>query len=162
MKLMATKRSFICKKCNSTKKIGSLFDDLNDAAAGKYPSPCNCGGLMELHLEFPFGLNASDKKCTVRGVYLPHKLEQWKDKDGPHKLEHWKDKDGSKVTFYPFLVVLYRVERKTNAIWMPYWHLVKRGGKTIKKYGQWAPCMDLHLFESLIDQARANGWGDLP
>jgi len=71
----------------------------------------------------------------------------------PLKLEHWLDKKGDKVTFYPSLVILKRLH-KGNAMWFPYWHLVKSKKGTICKYGQWAPLMDDRLFSDLVSQAK--------
>jgi hypothetical protein len=100
---------------------------------------------MALHFEFPFRLGATDNRSVVPGVYLPEKLQVW------------EDVDGSTITFFPFLVILKR-ENRESAFWMPYWHKVEKpDGKIINKYGQWAPYMDGHLFESLIDQARRDG-----
>jgi hypothetical protein len=35
--------------------------------------------------------------------------------------------------------------------------IAKKNGKPKPKYGQWAPFMDSHLFESLLQQARIRG-----
>ncbi|MFI5386431.1 MAG: hypothetical protein ACHQ50_09955 [Fimbriimonadales bacterium] len=100
---------------------------------------------MKLHFEHDFGLNASHKESTAVGVYLPEVLDTW------------LDRDGSKVTFYPFLVVVARPNTE-KAIWMPYWHVVEKAGRgPANKYGQWAPHMRISLFENLISKARADG-----
>jgi hypothetical protein len=97
-------------------------------------------------MTFDFGLGVIDKECMIEAVFHPHLLESW------------NDRDGSKVTFYPFLVVLKRGGRD-RAVWMPYWHVIEsNGGKRPKeKYGQWAPLMDAPLFESLLAQAHKAG-----
>ena len=44
-----------------------------------------------------------------------------------------------------------------NAMWFPYWHLVKLKKGTKCKYGQWAPLMDDRLFSCLVRQAKKKG-----
>jgi hypothetical protein len=97
---------------------------------------------MELRLSFDLGLNAPNPPCVLRDCFVPRELESW------------KEKDGSPVTFYPFLVILNRGRRL--AAWLPYWHVVERKKREIKKYGQWAPLMDFKLFSDLLAQARSS------
>jgi hypothetical protein len=105
----------------------------------------NCAAETSFHLRFDFGLGAADNQSTIAGVFHPREPETW------------VDRDGSKVTFYPFLVVLNRKNRE-RAIWLPYWHVVERkSARPLEKYGQWAPFMDAHLFDDMLAQARAAG-----
>jgi hypothetical protein len=64
------------------------------------------------------------------------------------------------VTFYPFLVVTERKGRD-QAVWLPYWHVVGDGEENRKKYGQWAPFMDMKLFRDLLAQPRDEGYLNL-
>lgn len=105
-----------------------------------------CDAPATLRLKFDFGLNAPDSECTVLDCFVPRRPESW------------KATDEANVTFYPFLVIVQRHGRNL-AVWLPYWHVVERGGRvTQKKYGQWAPFMDFHLFKDLLDQAQAKGY----
>lgn len=117
-----------------------MFDALRDFSKSQKCPKCGAAH-RDLHLIFDFGLNASNSDCTVLASFT-HK-----------KPESWKDKDGSKVEFYPFLVVLRRHGRQ-KAVWMPYWHLVHKKKRIIKKYGQWAPFMDMDLYKDLLKQAK--------
>jgi hypothetical protein len=135
-----TQRFYVCK-CPGSVYAASLFDTLLEFS--KSPQSCeSCGSIKELRVVFPFGLGAGTTECKVIDVF--HESDWWQD---GHK----------KTTFHPFLVVVQPVESGTTKIWLPYWHCVEDSGKTHKKYGQWAPNMDVSLFESLINQARARG-----
>ncbi|RMG26793.1 MAG: hypothetical protein D6724_01035 [Armatimonadetes bacterium] len=101
--------------------------------------------MTELRLRFDFGLNAPDRACTVRDCFAPRQLESW------------NEADGSRVTFYPFLVILQRHGRELAA-WLPYWHTIDNGFRTVQKYGQWAPFMDFRLFADLLNQAAEKGY----
>jgi hypothetical protein len=142
---MATGRFLICDQCGPSLAGGTLFDVLLARAHGRPQHCAHCGSPTGLQLKFDFGLNAADSECTVRDCFVPRQLESW------------NETDESKVTFYPFLVIVQRHGRELAA-WLPYWHVVERGKKPAKKYGQWAPFMDLHLFADLLDQARARGY----
>ncbi len=99
---------------------------------------------MQLHLSFLWGLDAGTFECVVLDAFLP---------DEPTK---WPDKNGREVTFYPFLVI---TKGKTGRVaWMPYWHVVRGKDQEKKKYGQWAPSMDLSTFEELVAKARKKGY----
>ena len=66
----------------------------------------------------------------------------------PDEPVTWSDKSGREVTFYPFLVI---TEGKGERVaWLPYWHVVRGKDVEQKKYGQWAPSMDLSTFEELV------------
>ena len=142
---MATKRFWKCPGCRNETKANGLFDALLGVAKGKRHQCSCCETPCDLDLKFDFGLGAKDSHCTVLGCFLPESLQKWPD-----------DNTGQRVTFYPFLVVLHRHPHR-KAIWLPYWHLVGDGEAVTKKYGQWAPFMDLTLFNSLVAQARDAG-----
>lgn len=141
---MATTRLTKCTHCTPAADKGTLFRTLLRIADDPN-QPCECGGTRSVHLGFDFGLGATDKESEIEAAFRPQPLESW------------TDRDGSTVTFYPFLVVLKRSNRK-RAVWMPYWHVVESSsGKRKEKYGQWAPVMDESLFESLLAQAQKAG-----
>jgi hypothetical protein len=50
------------------------------------------------------------------------------------------------------------LERTRQLFWLPYWHTEEKGGMVKKKAGQWAPAMNVYLFECLIGQARRKGY----
>jgi hypothetical protein len=136
---MATGRYYGCK-CGQRRCVSPLFDALRSF---QETQTCKaCGRAKELHLVFPFGLGLGKTRCRILDVFLPRRLETWRDR-----------RDGKKVTFFPFLVILKREHRK-QACWLPYWHL-KKGRK---KYGQWAPFMDEPLFRDLLAQAHRAGY----
>jgi len=141
---MATDRFHICPKCRDKSWAGSLFDSLLAVAVGKMPMCTKCATSVSLHLSFAWGLDAGTFECVVLDAFLP---------DEPVK---WSDKRRREVTFYPFLVI---TERKGERVaWLPYWHVVRGKGKEQKKYGQWAPSMDLSTFEELVAKARSKGY----
>ena len=142
---MATKRYYFCQECGSAEVSDGLFDLLLAMTQNDRQSCPQCFGPCELRLKFAFGLNAQNAECTFLHSFLPAKLESW------------KDRKGHPVIFYPFLVMVKRHGRATAA-WLPYWHVVQDGPKKIKKYGQWAPFMNFHLFADLIAQARSKGY----
>lgn len=137
---MATKRIWECESCKDKRHAGSMFDALRDFSRSRKCPECKAAH-RELRLIFDFGLNASHSNCTVLASFS-HRTPQ-----------SWTDKDGSKVEFYPFLVILKRHGRQ-EAVWMPYWHLVHKKKRVIKKYGQWAPFMDMNLYKDLLKQAK--------
>lgn len=143
---MATERFYLCSKCDQKTWAGALFDSLLAVALGKLHVCTNCNINMPLHLSFAWGFDAGVFPCLVLDAFLPN---------DPVK---WFDKTGREVTFYPFLVV---TEGKGDrVVWLPYWHVVRGDGKEQKKYGQWAPSMDLSTFEELLAKARAKGYLD--
>lgn len=144
---MATDKTLDCRRCGSipTPTSPTLLDLLLSQANGKGLRCIRCGNEATLSLGFAFALNTSDARCTVLDSF------------SPKKLESWNDTDGSKVTFYPFLVVVRRYNRGL-ATWMPYWHVIERGQRTNQKYGQFSPFMDFPLFSDLLSQARAKGY----
>lgn len=144
---MATTRRWRCAKCNSAEPVGRLFDALLAISESRPPKCDSCHTPHELRMEFELGLDASHPRCVVLDAFVPTHLGTW------------PDGAGNKVTFYPFLVVVRRLGRGM-AVWLPYWHLVE-GSHRIMKYGQWAPFMDLHLFEALLLQARDKGYFDI-
>ena len=145
---MATIREWYCEGSCRPVKAGPLFDVLLSVAQEgvdricprKHPTP------HRLRLGFNFGLNGKDSISTVLGAFIPRNPESW------------SGRNGTTVRFFPFLVVLRRHGRE-QAVWLPYWHLVdSMDGRTIKKYGQWAPFMDECHFHELLAQARSKGF----
>jgi hypothetical protein len=142
---MATIRHYHCAKC-PPRRAGGLFGALLGIAKRGLPDCERCEAPYKgLRLKFDFGLNAGHSECTV--------LDSFTSKTP----QTWRDKKGNSVFFYPFLVVLNR-HGKGRATWLPYWHVIKKGKVEIKKYGQWAPFMDQHIFHDLITQARRRGY----
>lgn len=140
---MATEWIHICPKCGE-KFWASLFDSLLAVALHR-PSTCTkCTTIMVLHLSFPWGLDAG----TFQGIALDAFL--------PDKPVSWPDKSGREVTFYPFLVITEG--NGERFAWLPYWHVVRGNGKEQKKYGQWAPSLDISTFEELVAKARSKGY----
>jgi len=141
---MATGRFHVCPKCGEKYWAASLFDSLLAVALGKLPACTKCATSAALHLSFAWGFDAGTFQSIVLDAFLP---------DEPVK---WTDKSGREVTFYPFLVI---TEGKGERVaWLPYWHVVRGKGGEQKKYGQWAPCMDLGTFEELVAKARSKGY----
>jgi hypothetical protein len=56
------------------------------------------------------------------------------------------------------MVVLIGTKHDDMAIWLPYWHLHHQKGKTITKYGQWAPFMGMDTYKELAEQAKIDGY----
>lgn len=141
---MATVRFYNCKICGRSPIRMSLFDTLHQHARQGPPVCSRCAKPSTLQLKFAFGLDAADSDTTVRDCFVPQKLETW------------KNTDGHSVTFYPLLVVVHRHARRL-AFGLSYWHVIDDGVKRTRKYGQWAPFMDEHLFRDLITQAQEKG-----
>ena len=100
---------------------------------------------MQLNIHFAYSFNASGAECVVLDAFLPDNL------DG------WQDNLGRRVTHYPFLVITETAVHVKGA-WLPYWHIVGSGNATTKKFGQWAPSMDLSTFAQLVEKAQAKGY----
>jgi hypothetical protein len=96
-------------------------------------------------LIFKFGLGAGGAECKVLHAFLPRERIWWED-------------DGKTVTFFPFLVVMKRMDEEGQPFWLPYWHTVEGPGRKVLKYGQWAPWMDADHFKDLLAQAREKGY----
>jgi len=142
---MATERFHLCPRCGWRARAEPLFDSLRDVARAR-PRPCaRCETSTALHLSSPWGLGAGTYQWVVLDVFVP---------DEPVK---WSDKTRRRVTFYPFLVVIER-EGGRRHVWLPYWHVVRGEGKEQKKYGQWAPWMELSTFKELVAKARRKGY----
>ena len=140
---MATARVYVCPNCGRQPEWPSLFAALQRLAEGCI-TPCpKCRTGMQLQLTFDFALGATGKDTVAIASFLPKPPPQWKD----------ADRD---VILYPFLVILEREETK-RAAWLPYFHVVRSDKKTTCKYGQWAPFMDITLFEDLLRQAHEAG-----
>lgn len=144
---MATIREWHCSSGCAPAKAGPLFDALLRVAQRKARAcPAHPNTPLQLQLDFDFGLSAKHSRCTVLGAFTSRQPQSW------------PGVDQTRVRFFPFLVVLQR-HGKELAAWLPYWHLVdSKDGRTKKKYGQWAPFMDAHLFEELLSQAHGQGF----
>lgn len=124
-----------------------MFDSILDVARGRLPVCAECGARTELQLRFQFGLGAGACPVRVLSAFCPDEPPSW-------------ENDGSRITFYPFLVVVSPLEsgyENDTSIWLPYWHLVRTEVSDIPKYGQWAPFMDQGIFEELRSKAVAAG-----
>lgn len=141
---LSTDRYHTCPRCGERIWAESLFDSLRAVAKGDLPSCSACHEACTLHLSFAFGLDATGSDCSVIDAFLPDEPISWADKA-------WRE-----VTFYPFLVITDGNNGK--GAWLPYWHIVREDGRETKKYGQWAPFMDLSTFDELIGKARAKGY----
>ena len=142
---MGTGRNFHCASCNATEWVGNLFEVLYAWAKGNGPPQCaECSVPYELRLDFAFAFGA-DGGTRVVAVFLPGKETTW------------QTEQKHTIRFYPFLVIGEVVATGTRTAWLPYWHTDEFNGRTLRKYGQWAPHMDLVLFADLVEQARAQG-----
>ena len=141
---MTTHHYFRCPGCGEETRKSRLFDAVKNVAEDNKPACRSCGASTDLHLSFDLALCVQDKDAKVLASFYPHQLEEW-------------PCEGRTVTFYPFLIVTER-EGRDRAVWLPYWHVVRDGGKDNPKYGQWAPFMDMELFEDLLSQARNDGF----
>ena len=143
---MTTRHKFRCPECpEETRKKSTLFCAVKAVADNSKPACRRCGGSTDLHLSFDFALGVQDNNAKVLGSFYPRPPEDW------------TDSSGRTVTFYPFLIVTKREERD-QAVWLPYWHVVRDGEKVIRKYGQWALFMDMELFNDLLSKARNAGF----
>jgi hypothetical protein len=144
---MATRHKFRCPdpECAEETKKRTLFDAVKAVADHSEPTCRRCGASTTLHLSFDFALCVEDKNAEVLASFYPQPPEDWPCEERT-------------VTFYPFFVVTKR-ERRDQAVWLPYWHVVGNGEKeNRKKYGQWAPFMDMKLFRDLLSKARDHGY----
>ena len=137
---MATHHTFRCLACKEETRKRTLFAALKAVADDSEPACRRCGASTDLHLAFDFALGVREKNAEVLASFYPNPPEEW-------------PCDGRTVTFYPFLVVTKR-EGRDQAVWLPYWHVVRHGEKENLKYGQWAPFMDMKLFKDLLAHAR--------
>jgi hypothetical protein len=134
----------VCPQCQSKEWAGGLFDALNDRANGILHRCPECRAEQELHLTFDFGLDAGPHPAKVLDAFLPTPIRIWP-RDG-----------GASVEFYPFLVMVESMDEGYTSAWLPYWHLVRQAdGGLERKYGQWAQCLDLESYASLVSKARA-------
>jgi hypothetical protein len=120
---VATHHYFRCPECpEETRKKSTLFRALKAVAEHSEPACRRCGASTALHLSFDFALGVQDKNAEVLASFYPHPPEPWTD-------------SGRTLTFYPFLIVTKR-EGRDQAVWLPYWHVVRVGDKENLKYGQ--------------------------
>jgi hypothetical protein len=141
---MATGRWYKCPCGYQRPKQPALLGALQNLAKKKMPPCPNCQTSMELHLKFDLALGAKGKDAVGLASFFPSSV-QW-------------ENAGHQVDFYPFLVILKRSNGK-HAVWLPYFHRDRdpKKSKPVIKYGQWAPFMELQLFEDLLGQARQAG-----
>ena len=96
---MASERYFSCCKCQKRQPANTarLFDVLL-----KFPKSvpiCTCGARSDLFLIPPFALGAGGQRFKVLDAF--------------HENVSW-EANGSRVTFYPFLVVLENLRGKSQ------------------------------------------------
>ncbi len=142
---MATGRYYLCPQCKTRTWAQSLFYALQDAAYSKAHLCPSCNRDLQLELSFTFGLDAGTYEYHLVGAYLPEPPVEW------------NDNNGKKVEFFPFLIVLKHVQSSSKSVWLPYWHLHHIDEVPRKKYGQWAPHMDMKTFGNLIEKGRKDG-----
>jgi DNA-directed RNA polymerase subunit RPC12/RpoP len=143
---MATLQHYKCPDClKSFDSDQRLFYSLLDFSKGKIKACQHCDTKLKFYLTFDFGLGVGKSESIVRDVFLPEK----------NSKRIWKENNNT-VEFFPFLVFLEF--NSELSVWLPYWHLVKEPGKTVLKYGQWAPNIDLDIFTELIKKASEKGY----
>jgi hypothetical protein len=149
---MATGRFYRCTSCDQQTPIVALFSALKAWASAKGPPACMvCGAAQNLYLEFPFAFSPP-VSMQVLQVFRPTEGDA---------AARWNDSTEREVAFHPFLVIAERRDPNQAAsrtAWLPYWHTMHVAGKTTTKYGQWAPNMNIGLFDELITQAREEGY----
>jgi len=146
---VATSKTWRCLRCGKSRKAKNLFDALLDIVEQR-PNKCAAGHDEKFFLGFPFALGIGRTDWEVKAAYLPKKRSP--------KWRNGKDK----VQFFPFLVIVEHAPSNPNqtphtSVWTPYWHAIK-GVKETKKYGQWAPHMELGVFHDLVEQACKGGF----
>ncbi len=140
---MSTNKIFRCEKCKDQRYVGELFSALLSITRNETFKCLKCEGCYRIHLNFQFALGVNQNEGEVIAAYLPDKLDQWTNK-------------GDEITYYPFLVVLkYNYGKE---IWLPYWHVIKRGDKLLKRYGQWAPVIRMNDFMEMTDRAKSENY----
>jgi hypothetical protein len=139
---LTTHHTFRCAECEEETRKSRLFGAVKAVADHSEPACRRCGASTTLHLSFDFALGVQDKNAEILASFYPRQPEDWL---------------GGTVTFYPFLIVTNR-EGRDKAVWLPYWHVTQDGEKRTLKYGQWAPFMDMELFEDLLSQACNAGY----
>jgi hypothetical protein len=139
---VTTHHTFRCPECEEEPRKSTLFGAVKAVADHSEPACRRCGASTTLHLSFDFALGVQDKNAEVLASFYPHQPEDWR---------------GGTVTFYPFLIVTKR-EGRDKAVWLPYRHVTQDGEKKTLNYRQWAPFMDMELFEYLLSQARNAGY----
>jgi hypothetical protein len=144
---MATSRFHVCTSCSARTWASGLFDALLDCVKLATTACSQCGGKTYLELDFPLSLGAEHYPSKVLDAFLPSSAITW------------PEGDGSSVQFFPFLVIVQPLKYEDQFVWSPYWHLITNAdGRVTKKYGQWAPFVDLGAYSSTVAQARAKGY----
>lgn len=136
---MATERQFVCSRKHRS-WVPVLLEALRQAATHSIPACPICGGPRALRLRFAFGLGAQVRWWNVERSLFPRRPITWQD-------------HGHRVTHYPFLVLL-RAADGDRAVWLPYWHQLRKGRAVRAKYGQWAPFIGIREFRHLVRAAR--------
>ena len=140
---MATEYYYECPKCNIPRRIPIVFDALRDATCNNTHQCPTCHHNEKLLVIPPFGLGADKRTYCLVKAYLPERPNSW------------NDNNGKKVEYYPFLLVLEDASNNSHrTVWLPYWHLHYEDKGLKKKYGQWAPHMDIEIFSELIEKAK--------
>ncbi len=144
---MATQRYYVCGACHKKTWIANLFVALHDHANGQGHACESCALPMSIELTFNFGLGAGQHHCRVLTAFLPDQIVSW------------SNGNGGKVEFYPFLVIVESIDKGSSSVWLPYWHIVKhQDGSLEKKYGQWAPFIEVESYSSLVAKAKEAGY----
>jgi hypothetical protein len=144
--IMATSRWYQCPTCKKREWAGSLFHALRKLRDGSTPVLACHQAVPRLQLEFDFALGATGNCVDAIAAFLPTQSCSWPD-------EHNRT-----VTFYPFLVVMQNQEQR-RSYWLPYFHVIDvGGGKSVIRYGQWAPFLGDDLFIDLLSQAKRAGY----
>jgi len=117
---------------------------LLDFHKGKKVRCPKCGGDTSLRLTFCFALSKEEYPVNVIDVFLPEKVDSWKN-------------EGKSIEFYPFMVIAENKKGGDRYVWLPYWHIVKNHNKTNKKYGQWAPFIDTESYNNMLSKAKKRG-----
>ena len=143
---MSTEWFFKCpdKLCKEyPPPIAGMFDMLKEKAENSDFPKCNCSRLYDIFINFEFGLYGKLLHCFY-----------------PSTIPNWRGRYNQKWEYYPFLVIVDPDDKelwsKNYYLWFPYWHVV--GTKKLKKYGQWAQCLDTDVFVDLLRQAREKGY----
>ncbi len=141
---MATDAYFQWTSCPDYSYPG-MFEGLREIAENRVAPCAKCGASRKFHLDFNFATDGSGpRRCTVINAFLPSARPKWR--QGKEFVE-----------FFPFLVFLDQPKSYDRGVWLPYWHVKGPKGRTRPVFGQWAPFMDLALYNDLVAQARAAG-----
>lgn len=150
---MATIRDYRCTSCLHKADTKNLFELLRRwGKQGGADSCPKCQTPLTLKLEFPFAFGTKPPARKVLGVFTPKSAIEWR-----------KPESDAAIGFHPFLIIGERVGDSTvdgrgQTAWLPYWHTDTTGSQVKRKYGQWAPHMDVAVFTDLLRQAHSAGF----